>query len=442
LGVTQFRSGFRPLGVQTYVIHPDRTSGNFFETAHGEAGRIQGIANLFLRPIHWHGRHEFKVGLDVDRVTDSQSFERRPVLILREDGTLSRKITFAGGGSFTRNNFEASGYAQDRWSVSDRWLIEPGVRLDWDEVVREMLVSPRLASTLLLSAKGDTKLAWGIGIFHDASDLDMLTRSLTGRRSDLFYDRTGQELARAPVETTFRVNERDLKEPRFLNWSVELERKMPGSIYLRLQFVQKRGWDGWTFINVGSSGPSDFSGQFELKNQRRDRYDALEVRARRKFKGDHVVFASYTRSAARSNAVLNFNIDNPLFSQQAGGPFPWDTPNRFISWGWLPLLGGFNLAYSLDCRDGYPFGLVNETQQLVGSPGSRRFPTYFSLNLQVERRFHVLGFLWAVRAGLDDITNRSNPSAVDNNVDSPHFLTFAGIGGRALTARIRLLGRK
>ena len=442
LGLSEFLGGVRPLGQQAYVVRPESTSGNYFESGDGRSSRLQGIANLFLPPRHWNGRHEFKVGLDVDRLTDHQAFERRPVLILREDGTLSDRITFAASSSFSRNNFEAGGYAQDRWSPSDRWLVEPGVRLDWDEVVRDVLVAPRLATTYLLSRRGDTKLAGGAGLYYDASSLDLLARALSGQRLDYFYDASGQTLVRPPVPTTFQVNARELKGPRFLNWSVGLDRKMPHAIFLRAQFVQKRGWNGWTYINLGAPQPGEFSGQFALKNQRRDRYDALEISLRRTFKGNHVVFASFTRSAARSSAVLNFSLESLLFSQQAGGPLPWDTPNRFLSWAWLPLPWGFDLAYSLDWRGGYPFTLVNQDQQLVSTPGSRRFPTYFSLNLSLERRFTVLGFQWALRAGFDDITNRTNPSAVNSNVDSSQFLTFGGIQGRALIARIRFLGRK
>jgi hypothetical protein len=442
LGVSRFHSGFRPQGQQTYVITPDGTSGNFFETADGHTGRLQGIVNIFLPPLYWSGRHELKLGVDVDRLTDRQSFERRPVTVLRQDGTLSRQISFSGGPGFTRNNFEVSGYAQDRWHLSDRWLVEPGLRFDWDEIVRDFLLSPRLASTFLLSPRSETKLAAGVGVYNDPANLDILTRPLTGQRTDLFYDPTGQELVRPPAESEFRIDERELKVPRFLNWSVGLEQKMPGSIYLRAQFVQKRGRDGWTFINEGAAQSGDFSGRFVLTSERRDRYDAFEVSLRRTFRGNHVLFASYTRSAARSNAVLNFSLDNLVFSQQAGGPLAWDAPNRVLSWGWLPLPRRFTLAYSLDWRDGFPFTLVNQDQQLVGLPGSQRFPAYFSLNLQLERRFRLFGFLWALRGGFDNITNRQNPFAVNNNVDSPHFLTFSAIQGRAFTGRIRFLGRK
>jgi hypothetical protein len=442
LGVSRFQSDVEPLGDKPYIIRPESTSGNYFATAIGGASRWQGIANLFLPPWRWYGRHEFKAGIDLDRVASHQLVTRRPYSILREDGTLSREVTFSPSPRFTKTNVEASGFAQDRWSVRDRWLLEAGARLDWDQILRRPLFSPRLASSVVLTPGGQTKLTWGIGLYYDATSLDLLTRGLTGQRLDLFYDRTGETLVRPPVETSFQAEAANLRAARFLNWSIDLERKLPAEVYFTMRFLQKRGANGWTFVNRGAAQGDPFSGRFELANDRRDHYDALEVTARRTFKGNHVVFASYTRSAARSTAVLNFSLDSPLFSPQAGGPLPWDTPNRFNSWGWLPLPWKSTLAYWLDWHDGFPFTLVNQDQQLVGSPGSRRFPTYFSLNLHLERRFHLLGFEWALRGGFDDITNHQNPFAVDNNVDSQHFLTFGAIRDRALTARIRLLGRK
>lgn len=442
LGVSKFYSEFEPLGDKPYIIHPESTSGNYFAAATGRARRWQGIANLFPPPWRWHGRHESKVGIDLDWLASHQFVTRRRFSILREDGTLSREVTFSASPAFTKKNVEVSGFAQDRWSVRDRWLVEAGARLDWDQILRRPLFSPRLASSVVLTPDGQTKLTWGIGLYYDATSLDLLTRGLTGHRLDLFYDGTGTTLVRPPVETSFLAEARNLRAPRFLNWSVDLERKLPAEIYFTLRFLQKRGTDGWTYINPGAAQGDPFSGRFELANERRDHYDALEVTARRTFKGNHVVFASYTRSAARSTAVLNFSLDSPLFSPQAGGPLPWDTPNRFNSWGWLPLPWKSTLAYWLDWRDGYPFSLVNQDQQLVGSPGSHRFPTYFSLNLHLERRFRVLGFEWALRGGFDNITNHQNAFAVDNNVDSQHFLIFSAIQDRALTARIRLLGRK
>ena len=87
-------------------------------------------------------------------------------------------------------------------------------------------------------------------------------------------------------------------------------------------------------------------------------------------------------------------------------------------------------------------GLGNNEQQLVTPPGSHRFPGYFSLNLFLEKRFEFRGRYWAIRGGFIDITGRRNPNLVNNNIDSPDFLTFGAFDDRAFTTRIRLLGRK
>jgi hypothetical protein len=108
----------------------------------------------------------------------------------------------------------------------------------------------------------------------------------------------------------------------------------------------------------------------------------------------------------------------------------------------LPIIHQTEIAYSLETRTGFPFNVTNNEQQLVGPPGSHRFPDYFSLNLQVEKRFHLFGYFWALRGGFDNITNHRNPSVVNSDIDAPNPLTFSAYEGRAFTSRIRLLGRK
>ena len=438
-GFSQFRDEQRPLGSLPYVLRPEGSSGNFFRTADGRAHRLQWIANLSLPAAQWHGRHEFRLGTDIDRISYRQLFDRRAISIQREDGTRSREITFVGSPRFRRNNVEVSGYAQDRWSLSDRLLLELGLRFDWDQIVRSALVSPRFASSYLLTREGDTKLAAGIGLFPDAPNLDFLARPLAGQRFDVFYAANGQTPLGAPVATSFQINQRNIRTARALNWSVGVEHKLRSPLYLRVEFVQKRGGKGFAYVNAN---PGQLTGPFELRSIRRDRFDSFQATVRRTFKGNYEVLASYTRSATRSNALLDFTIDNPILSPQAGGRLPWDAPNRFLSWGWLPLVKKFDLAYSLEWRDGYPFSVLDQDYRLVGSPNARRFPTSFLLNVHVERRFRLLHYQWALRAGFNNVTNRHNPSAVNNNVDSPQFLTFAGLQRRTFTGRIRFLGRK
>jgi hypothetical protein len=135
-------------------------------------------------------------------------------------------------------------------------------------------------------------------------------------------------------------------------------------------------------------------------------------------------------------------------STQQPGPYAWDAPNRFLSWGFLPLIKGFDLGYSTEYRTGFPFYLVDNQRQLAPRPGTQAipaflgFPSYFTLNTHLERRFHAFGFYWALRGGFDNLSSHRNYGSVNNDVDSPQFLTFSGFTGRSFTGRIRFLGRK
>jgi hypothetical protein len=458
-GFNRYEVDQSPFGKQPYFVTPESAGGNYYFDGHTQADRWQGLANLYLRPRQWHGRHDFKVGLDVDRLAYRARYIRQPVSYLREGESLaspsdclaltpspcSRYSTFPGTPSLNRYNAEVSGYAMDRWSATNRLLIEAGIRYDWDQVVRDALISPRLAATYVLDNSGNTKLSAGVGLFYDATPLFLIARPYAGERVDYFFDRSGNPVS-GPTITTFAVNPNALDAPRFLNWSLGLEHKLPAQIYLKAGYVRKRGVNGFAY-NLTSGSASSSANSFFLQNTREDHYDAFQVSVRRPFSKGYIIMAAYTRSRSRSNEVLDFNVDNPIFSAQAAGPYPWDAPNRFLSWGYVPfftvpIIGKLDLAWSSELRSGFPFNVVNDQQQLVEPPGSRRFPTYFTLNLHLEKRFDFAGYHWAIRGGFDNIADRRNWLFVSNDIDSPQFLTFSGWQGRAFTARIRFLGRK
>ena len=97
----------------------------------------------------------------------------------------------------------------------------------------------------------------------------------------------------------------------------------------------------------------------------------------------------------------------------------------------------------MEARTGFPFNELTDQQELLGSVGAHRFPEYFSLNIQLEKRFSFLRYNLAVRGGFDNVTGRCNPYVVNNVIDSSHpAATFSACQGRAFTSRIRLLGRK
>jgi hypothetical protein len=448
-GFDQYDLEQDPAGGAPYVLTPEGTLGNYYLHADTLARRWQGLTNFYF-PQQWHGRHDFSLGFDFDRIAYNQIFQRSPISAIREGqsippGTNCRSGTPSPCSLYTvfgnipgspTYNTETSMYLQDRWAVFPRLLIEPGVRLDWDQVVRRPLLAPRLAGTYVLDGAGNTKISAGVGVIYASTNLALIALPSAGSRQDYFFDSSG--FLASTVATTFTVNRNQLAAPRFLNWSLALERKLPAQIFMKAEFTRRSGIHD--FVYNAASVPAAIN--FFLQNTRNDRYYSFKVNLRRIFFKRYIVTASYTRSSSWSDQVLDYSLDNLVLSPQVPGPFPWDTPNRFISWGWLPLVKGFDAGYSVEARSGFPFAAINSQQQIVSSPGSYRFPMYFALNFHLEKRFHALGFYWALRGGFDNLTNRHNSYTVNNDADSPQFLRFSNFDRRAFTARIRFLGRK
>ena len=312
------------------------------------------------------------------------------------------------------------------------------------------MASPRLAATYVLDSSGNTKLSAGIGLVYDATPIFLIARAYAGTREDIFYSIpnpscTGNCVSTAgPVTTSFTVNRSALRVPRFLNWSLALEKKLPAAIYLKAEFLDRRGSRGFVYNTLPNLPGADYL----LENTRDDHYEALQLTLRHNFREAYMLMGSYTRSSAHSSQALDFNVDSPILSPQRPGPYPWDTPNRFLSWGYfplfkLPIIHQLEVAYSLEARTGFPFNLLTDQQQLIGPPGAQRFPEYFSLNLQLEKRFHLLGYDLALRGGFDNLNGRCNAYVVENVIDPTHPQpSFTACQGRAFTSRIRLLGKK
>lgn len=446
-----------PHGNQPYFVSPETTGGNFYFSSNTTARRYQGLANFYFAPHQWHGRHEVKIGTDLDRLTYDASYSRTPISFLREGqefpaapstcltlipSPCSRYSTFSGGTGPTTTNAETSAYVQDRWLISDHFLVEPGLRFDWDQIIKQPVFSPRLAAAYVLDQAGNTKISGGIGIVYDQTPLFLVARPFAGQRTDYFFDNSGLPVG-GPITSTFLANTSTLHAPRYLNWSIALEQKLPFDVFMKAEFLQRRGNNAFVYDVLNGA----VDGNFALLNTRKDRYTSFHLDLRKNFHERYFVFGSYTRSRSTSNQVLDFNVDNPILSAQQPGPYGWDAPNRFLSWGLtpffkLPLLHQVDLAYSMEARSGFPFDVENSQQQLVEPPGSRRFPEFFALNLHLEKRFHAFGFYWAIRGGFDNITDHKNALFVNSFIDSPQFLTFSGIDRRSFTTRIRFLGRK
>jgi hypothetical protein len=443
-----------PQGDQIFQITPFGDLGNYFVARERHAYRRQWIGNLYLPTQHFLGTHELKFGADLEREAFHQQSTRHDYEVLAANNSVERFVTFAGSPFESRKNFEGAWYFEDHWNPREGLSLEAGLRSEWNEIVRALEVAPRFAAAWSPRALPDTKFSAGWGVYYDAISLYIVAPQQDQVSLSTFYPPGGAVLG--PVVTQFEVFDQHLKAPYYQNASATVEHKLPHQYFLKAGFTRRAGNRGLTFYPTVPVTPDTFyqGVTYLLGNQRRERYDALDIALRHTFAGKYEWFAGFTRSSARSNAAVEYSLENPVFGPQAPGPVPWDAPNRFHTWGWAPLpnriLPRFlkfttratSVAYLLEYRSGFPFSVVDQQGFLAGAPNSRRYPDYFNVNLSLERRFTAIHYLWAWRFGFNNITNNPNPNVVNNVTGTPQYLTYVRGQVRAFNVRLRFLGHR
>ena len=443
-----------PQGASLYQITPDGDRGNYFVGRDRHYYRQQFIAILFLPELHLAGTHLVKFGVDFEREAFHQQTVRHDYELLDTGGGVERYVTFAGNPFEQRKNFESAEYVQDHWTPREGLTLEAGVRAEWNEIVREMEIAPRLSVAWSPGHAGETKLSAGWGIYYDAISLETVSAQQDQTSLATFFLPGG--VVMGPVATTFQAIDRLLKAPYDRMASLNAERKLPGGIYARAGYTHRSGVRGLVFEPLTPVSHQGFyqGTAYLLGNTQSDRYDGFDIGLKRTFAKQFEWSIGYTRSRAHTSAAVQYDLENPVFAAQAPGPLAWDSPNRVRLWGWAPLPHRFlperlrfltrntTTALVVEYRTGFPFNVVDQGGFLVGEPLAQRYPYYFTANLALERTFSAIHYRWAWRCGFDNLTARLNPTSVENVEGTPKFLTFYRGPGRAVDVRLRFLGRK
>jgi hypothetical protein len=444
-----------PQGQNLYVISTVGNSGNYFLDATQSAARDQGLIHAYLPKFQFAGSHQFEVGADADWLHYNGDFRRTGYEVLGLSGQLLSETLFPAPAGFRVGDAEMSSYVLDTWRLSKRLQFTLGLRQDWDRRIDSVAWSPRAAFSWSPSASGRTRISGGYSLTHDAVTMDMLGQPFDQTAYTTQYNSNGTP-AGPPAPTTFTIGSAPLVLPRAVNWTLGVDRQLAARLYVAAKYVRRRGTDEFAFINtLAPNAPpsllplpgSSAAGVYQLENLRRDDYDSVEFSVRQTFSGQYEWMASYTRSRALSNAVLDPNTDQPLQVLPSLVPMPWDAPNRLLSWAYLPLprhnwiTKDWAVSVLADMRSGFPFSVRDQTGVIAGAFDSYRYPLHFDLNIAIERMITLRGYRFALRGGVDNATNQANPTAVNNVIGAPQYLLFLGAEGRHYVVRIRFFGR-
>lgn len=431
---------FFPQGTAPYVLLVNGTSGNFFQQLHDHGTRVQGLFNVIAASRHWHGTHQISAGANVAGLEFSQATKRGEIQALRADRTLVRQSTFLGPANPQATNTQAGVYAQDTWSLSKRFVLQGGLRTDWDRFTGSAMLEPRVSGNALPFGDDNAKFSLGWGIYNAPLNLSVIEQSLDQQQVDIFFNTAGTVPAGAPAISQFVLPARGLRQPRFTTTSAGWQQKIRRNTIVDVALLARNGYHGFVYID---QNPAQVGGIFLLQDTRKDRYRAATLTLRHILSEETEFYGAYTRSRANTNQVLNPVLGSIFFAPQQPAPLAWDAPHRLLTWGWTPThIWRIQFSYFFEYRTGYPYSVVNLEQQLVGPPNSLRFPDYKNLNLALEKKFAFRGYLWAARIEVVNAFDWENPNVVVNNIDAPNFGQLSGGQGRAFTARVRFAGRK
>jgi hypothetical protein len=431
-------------GVGTYVLMVNGAAGNFFQDFEQKGRRYQLFADVIRASLHWHGTHTLSGGGNLSEVQLIQTANRGEIRALRSDLTLSRVTAFTGNANFQISNALAGGFLQDAWNLNHYLIFETGLRADWDRYIQAAMVEPRISANLLPFRDGRGKFSIGWGLYDIPLNLSVIGQTYDQRQVDTLYDRSGITPVAGPTTSRFAQATSGLQKPYFSIASAGWQQRFGERTLISVELLARNEHHGLVFV---PQNPGQIGGIFLLQTSRRDKYRGATFTTRRTFTNGAVVFGSYTRSRASTDQLLDPLLGSLYFAPQQGGPLLWDAPNRFLSWGSIPTpIWGILFSYLFEYRTGYPFDVVDQRQLLIGAPSSRRFPDYANLTIGLEKKFRFRGYLFAGRISVINILGRENPDTVVNNIDAinttPSFLTFSGGQSRAVTARLRFLGRK
>jgi hypothetical protein len=441
---TDFDSYAHGQGSQDMILTPDNWEGSWFN-AWTRAGRQQELLqNYQSGRKNWAGRHTLKVGGDFVHRSYSDNSKSHPVQLVRPDGSLAEQITFQGAGALRAEDTEVAVFAQDHWALNDHLALDYGVRFSGQTLGEHAAFAPRLGFVYSPGRNAKTIIRSGIGLFYDRLPLlaGDFTQNLT--RVVTYYNTQGIPTGTPIVLQNFYEkkekqgivvpsNNRLDSTPFNLTWNAELDQEIRPNLIARVSYLSSRSYEEFIINPLYNASPGPL---MLLSNTGASRYHELQttLRIKAREKADFNISYDYSLARGDLNTLSSVFVpfEQPVIRPNFFSTLPSNVPNRIITWGRLKVPWDITASPVLDLHTGFPYSAVDVLQNYVGTPNSLRFPTYFSLDLQLAKDFRMRLIPWAknhkFRGALRifNITDHGNFRDVHNSVASAYFGQFTG----------------
>lgn len=452
---TRFDANVWPQGPLGLTMAPWVNSGNYFEKQNRIASRVGWSSTYSFGQVNRAGSHNFKVGSYIAGSGDRGQVTESPIELLNGSGQLIERISYFGGRPYSMADTEFAFFGQDHWIVSPRIAVDLGIRTESQEVSESFRVAPRASAAWTPFTHAGTTFRAGFGLFYDRVPLNVYSFPDYPNAAITMFDGFGNTLGgpflfqnvigEASMRYPFVIREQAAGNfsPHSETWHVEVDQPISRTFRLRAGYMQNDS-SGLVILNKVEPNPVTNVGAYQLSGSGQSSYHQFEVTASLRVKENSHLFFSYVRSSARGdlNDFANFlgTFPVPLLRPNQFSTLPTDLPNRFLVWGNLRLSHGFRVAPVLEYRNGFPYAVIDASQNYVGVPYQTRIPSFFSADARVSKDFKVSP-KYTIRLSLSgfNLTDHFNPEAIHSNIADPAYGAFVGQHGRRYTADFDVL---
>jgi len=429
-------------GNADYVLRPQGNQGNFFGRQNREAPRTEWLEIWSPALVHFLGTHQLKLGNSLTDSNNTGRFSFRPVDILDGQGLLLQRIQFSTPVAFNRTDFEITAYAQDHWSITPKFAVDYGLRIEHQKLASSLRLAPRAGIAWTPFANQQTVFRAGFGQFYDHIPLDVYSFDHYPRRTVIDYAPDGSIISSTPFVNvigsitgprSFLVRGNRVAgafSPRGQTWNVQVEHAFSRLFRVRGVYIDNRSV-GLIVLDPGLRATTN---EIVLNGDGSSRYRQGEVTAKLGWADGQQLVFSYTRSRAEGslNEFDNFlgNFPIPLIRPDVYSTTSADLPNRFLTWGNVAThIWDLQLSPIVEYRNGFPYAQYDAFQNYVGIPYSdaTRYRNFFSADARISKVFQI-DPKYGVRLSLTgfNLTNHFNPLAVHNNIADAHQGVFFG----------------